>query len=132
MLAYEQLHIPPERQRKGCCQECSLCCCRCCLGTSVVFAIIFAVAGGLLIYAFREDSYDQISVSIGYYSADYQYSFVMRTLGYALIVFGAIMFICIFVSASFVCCLTPTDTNQSRTIIVNVSANKFFLHFLWK
>ncbi|KAM3185697.1 hypothetical protein ACTXT7_005867 [Hymenolepis weldensis] len=112
MLAYEQLHIPPRRQRKSYCQKCSLCCCRCCLGTSILFGTIFAVAGGLLIYAFREDSFDRFSNAIGYYSEKQQYSFMM-------------------ISSSNTPKLISSKKNQvGRHIVVSLTGNSLLMNII--
>lgn len=70
MTTYEQLYVERARQKKNCCHTCSLCCCHCCLWISLILAIILSVAGGLLIYAFREETIDRISSAFGLITDD--------------------------------------------------------------
>nr|CDS34325.1 expressed conserved protein [Hymenolepis microstoma] len=119
MSTYHQLYVPPVIQRKSCCEECSLCYCRCCLSISVVLAIIFTVAGGLLVYNFRKDKVEEFGEYFGVQDGQKEF---LRILGYTLLVLGSIMVLCIFISASCVCCLTSSPVNRPGAVVISQSA----------
>ncbi|VDN98615.1 unnamed protein product [Rodentolepis nana] len=122
MSTYQQLYVPPVRLRKSCCDECSLCYCWCCLSISIILAIIFTVAGGLLVYNFRKERFDDFKEWIGIPEPpDNEF---LRVLGYILIILGCIMVISVFISASCVCCLSSPPVHQPGVVVVNVSVNK--------